>query len=74
MVGFPDKDWDRVVAVFVTGQDWQFNGWKWSKPVELFTKVLGIHVSMDDRVVDPKVLSWNCKILQVGAFLFFSRV
>jgi hypothetical protein len=23
---------------------------------------------MDDRIVDPKVLSWNCKIVQVKKF------
>ena len=39
IVGFEDKDWDRVVAVFATGQDWQFKGWKWDTPVALFAKV-----------------------------------
>lgn len=36
------KDWDRVVAVFATGQAWQFKDWPvgYSNPVELFSKVL----------------------------------
>ena len=35
------KDWDRVVAVFATGQGWQFKDWPvgFSNPVELFSKV-----------------------------------
>ena len=35
------KDWDRVVAVFATGQAWQFKDWPvgYSNPVELFSKV-----------------------------------
>jgi len=31
-----EQDWERVVAVFALGQQWQFKGWKWSEPVELF--------------------------------------
>lgn len=35
------KDWERVVAVFATGQAWQFKDWPpgYSNPVELFSKV-----------------------------------
>lgn len=28
---------DRVCCVFVTGKVWQFKGWKWEKPVDLFS-------------------------------------
>lgn len=34
-------EWDRVIAVFATGQAWQFKKWKWEQPVELFQHVLG---------------------------------
>lgn len=60
----PD-DWGRVVAVFVSGQTWQFKGWKWSSPVDLFKNVLGIYLTFDDRTVDPNVQSWNCKTIKV---------
>ena len=35
------NDWDRVVAVFATGQGWQFKDWPagYSNVVELFSKV-----------------------------------
>lgn len=62
------EDWDRVVAVFVTGQTWQFKKWKYETPVELFQHVLGIHLVSDDRVVDPIINTWNCKILKVNRF------
>lgn len=62
------RDWDRVVAVFALGQPWQFKDWpeKYAKPVELFTRVLGVHLTMDDRAVDANVLSWNCKVLKIN--------
>ncbi len=62
------SEWDRVVAVFATGQLWQFKGWRYSSPVELFHHVLGVHVTMDDRAINTAVQSWNCKVLKVNEF------
>lgn len=31
-------DWDRVVAVFVLGKDWQFKAWPFKDHVEIFNK------------------------------------
>lgn len=30
------EEWSRVSAVFVHGPTWQFKGWKWENPVEIF--------------------------------------
>jgi parafibromin len=60
-----DAEWDLVVAVFATGQAWQFKGWKYSTPVTLFQHVLGVHVCIDSAAVDVNVQSWNCKVLKV---------
>lgn len=60
------EDWEhRVVAVFVSGQVWQFKDWYWSNPAELFQNILGVHLTMDGRVVDSTVQSWNCNVLKV---------
>jgi hypothetical protein len=64
-VRLTDQEWARVVGVFVQGQEWQFKGWKWPTPVELFHNVLGFHLMLDDREADPKILSWNCRVLKV---------
>ena len=57
--------WDRVVAVFVSGQVWQFKGWKWTAPVDIFQNCLGIHLMYADSELNPNIQSWNCKILKV---------
>jgi parafibromin len=31
------EDWRRIVAVFAQGPTWQFKGWKWNKPVHIFS-------------------------------------
>lgn len=32
---FTAEEWSRVVAVVVTGQEWQFKQWKWKSPSEI---------------------------------------
>jgi parafibromin len=60
------QEWEqRVVAVFASGQLWQFKDWRWSSPVDLFQHTLGVHLCMEGRNVDAAVLSWNCKVLKV---------
>jgi parafibromin len=59
-------DWERVVAVFVSGMAWQFKGWKWPNPVDLFKNVMGVYLTFDDRNVDKNVTSWACKTLKVS--------
>lgn len=66
----PD-DWHRVVAVFVSGQTWQFKGWKWSSPVDLLKNVMGVHLTFDDRPIDNSILSWNCKTIKVHFIVLY---
>ncbi|KAI7891633.1 RNA pol II accessory factor, Cdc73 family-domain-containing protein [Mucor mucedo] len=51
---FKQSDWDRVCCVFVAGQLWQFKGWKWEKPVELFSNVKGFYPKWtSDKITAP---------------------
>lgn len=40
------KDWDRIVAVIVLGQDWQFKDWipGFNAPATLFERVFGYYI------------------------------
>jgi parafibromin len=51
--------WDRVVAVFTTGQTWQFKNYKWQQPAELFSHALGIYVGWKGEVVPDTVKGWG---------------
>lgn len=37
-----DKDWDNVVACFITNQSWQFRNFKFKNPIDFFQNVLGM--------------------------------
>jgi parafibromin len=59
---FKTEYWERVVAVFTTGQTWQFRGYKWREPQELFSHVLGIYVGEKGLPVPPDVKSWGSNV------------
>ena len=63
-----DTDWDRVVAVFVSGQAWQFRGWKWTDPVEIFSNVKGFYLKYADVKTDPQIKQWNVTVLEVNRY------
>ncbi|KAK9322915.1 RNA pol II accessory factor, Cdc73 family-domain-containing protein [Lipomyces orientalis] len=62
---FKPDYWDRVVAVFTTGQAWQFKLYKWHNPHELFQKVKGFCVTFSGDPVPESVRAWNVDVVQV---------
>ncbi|GAA5841040.1 hypothetical protein JCM3766R1_006645 [Sporobolomyces carnicolor] len=57
--------WDRVVCVMTTGQEWQFKGYKWSEPKELFHNVKGVYPQWSSDPSNAKVKSWNVAELRI---------
>jgi parafibromin len=56
---FKPDYWNRVVAVFTTGQTWQFRSYRWRDPAELFSNVLGIYVGEKGVPVPEGVKGWG---------------
>ncbi|XP_004297112.1 PREDICTED: parafibromin [Fragaria vesca subsp. vesca] len=62
------EDWDRVVAVFVLGKEWQFKDWPFKDHVEIFNKIMGFFMRFeDDSVESAKIVKqWNVKIISIS--------
>ncbi|EPS28149.1 hypothetical protein PDE_03095 [Penicillium oxalicum 114-2] len=56
---FKPEYWSRLVAVFTTGQTWQFKSYKWSSPPELFKHATGIYVGWRGEDVPSTVKGWG---------------
>ncbi|KAI5299683.1 hypothetical protein KEM56_003041 [Ascosphaera pollenicola] len=56
---FKPDYWNRVVAVFTTGQTWQFKSYKWSSPPELFKHATGIYVGWTGEEIPAQVKAWG---------------
>lgn len=57
--------WDRVVAVFTTGQEWQFKNYKINQPNLLFQKVKGFYVNYSGDSVPNNVKNWNVQVISL---------
>ncbi|KAI7904557.1 RNA pol II accessory factor, Cdc73 family-domain-containing protein [Cokeromyces recurvatus] len=58
VANFKQNDWDRVCCVFVAGQLWQFKGWKWEKPVDLFSHVKGFYPKWSSDKINAPASEW----------------
>ncbi|CRL26631.1 RNA polymerase II accessory factor, Cdc73 [Penicillium camemberti] len=56
---FKPEYWNRLVAVFTTGQTWQFKSYKWSSPPELFKHATGVYVGWRGEDVPSQVKGWG---------------
>jgi parafibromin len=63
---FKPEYWNRVVAVFTTGQTWQFKNYKWSTPNDLFRHTLGIYVGWRGEQPPETIKSWGHRVLASG--------
>lgn len=59
---FKPEYWNRVVAVFVTGQPWQLRQYKWNDAKSLFHNVLGFGLEFKNDPVPETLKQWNVKI------------
>jgi parafibromin len=63
---FKPEYWNRVVAVFTTGQTWQFKNYKWSSPNELFKHAPGVYVGWRGDQPPDSVQGWGHRVLSAG--------
>jgi parafibromin len=61
---FKPEYWNRVAAVFTTGQAWQFKSYKWSRPEELFRHVLGVYVGWRGDQVPESIRHWGPNVVK----------
>lgn len=61
---FQSQDWDNIAAVFTSGMEWQFNGFKYM-PAELFSRTKGYHIKYLDEETPQNIKNWNVKVLNI---------
>lgn len=57
--------WDRVIAIFTTGQTWQFAKFKYPRPEVLFQHYHGFYMGYLGDVVPKQIKDWNVSVLSV---------
>jgi len=60
------EDWDRVVAVFAQGPQWQFKEWPWDgSPNEIFSRIKGFHLKWSGTNLDPNIAKWSVSVIEL---------
>ncbi|KAL7444736.1 hypothetical protein ACHAXH_009459 [Discostella pseudostelligera] len=59
-------EWNKVVAVICQGAAWQFKGWRYSDPVDLFSRTFGFYVGLEGASVPNELRGWNVKTGKVS--------
>ena len=62
---FKPPYWARVVAIFTTGQTWQFKSYKYPNPVDLFAHYPGVYVGWQGEDIPENVQAWGRGVLSV---------
>ncbi len=62
---FKPAYWSRVVAIFTTGQTWQFKSYKYSNPAELFSHYPGLYIGWSNEEPPETVISLGRGVLPV---------
>jgi len=60
------EEWSRVVAVLAQGASWQFKGWQYSDPVDLFSRAFGFYIGLDGASIPDELRNWNVKLGKVS--------
>ncbi|KAI0132080.1 RNA pol II accessory factor, Cdc73 family-domain-containing protein [Xylariales sp. AK1849] len=63
---FKPEYWNRVVAIFTTGQSWQFKSYRWTNPHELFRHIPGVFVGWRHDQPPETVQSWGHRVMATG--------
>jgi hypothetical protein len=64
---FNKNDWKRVVAVFVQGDDWEFNDWPKSENVTtILQKVKGYYMKYNNNPTNKNIKKWNVQTLEIS--------
>ncbi|AMD19970.1 HCL181Cp [Eremothecium sinecaudum] len=57
--------WNRVVGIFTTGHEWQFNNYQWSNPADLFQRCRGYYFHFAGDVIPKNVNQWNVQKIEL---------
>ncbi len=60
---FTPADWDRVVAVFTNGKEWEFKDWKLGDPATMFHRVSGFYLAFKGEAIPASITNWKVTVL-----------
>jgi hypothetical protein len=60
---FAPADWERVIAIFTNGKEWEFKDWKLGDPATMFHRVSGFYLAFKGEAVPANITNWKVTTL-----------
>ncbi len=60
---FTPADWERVVAIFTNGKEWEFKDWKLGDPATMFHRVSGFYLAFKGEAIPANITNWKVTVL-----------
>ncbi|KAJ9097174.1 hypothetical protein QFC21_004843 [Naganishia friedmannii] len=68
LTGGGPEAWDRVLCVFTTGQAWQFKGYRWTDPKDLFQHLRGVYFQFSNDQPHVSIKDWKVTTFKIDPY------
>ncbi|KAK9172938.1 RNA pol II accessory factor, Cdc73 family protein [Cryptosporidium meleagridis] len=65
-LNFRKRDWYSLIAVFLTGAEWQLQSFPFKTIQDIFTMVKGYHVTYDSEPIPDNIRKWNVDVVRIN--------
>ncbi|OII72024.1 uncharacterized protein cubi_01357 [Cryptosporidium ubiquitum] len=65
-LNFRKRDWYSLIAVFLTGAEWQLQSFPFKTIQDIFTMVKGYHVTYDSEPIPENIRKWNVDVVRIN--------
>ncbi|KAF7459352.1 CDC73-domain-containing protein [Cryptosporidium felis] len=65
-LNFRKRDWYSLIAVFLTGAEWQLQSFPFRTIQDIFTMVKGYHITYDSEPIPENIRKWNVDVVRIN--------
>lgn len=65
-LNFRKRDWYSLIAVFLTGAEWQLQSFPFKTTQDIFTMVKGYHITYDSEPIPENIRRWNVDVVRIN--------
>ncbi|KAH8738951.1 hypothetical protein FG386_000817 [Cryptosporidium ryanae] len=65
-LNFRKRDWYSLIAVFLTGAEWQLQSFPFRSIPDIFTMIKGYHITYDSEPIPENIRKWNVDVVRIN--------
>ncbi|KAK6589761.1 hypothetical protein RS030_1160 [Cryptosporidium xiaoi] len=65
-LNFRKRDWYSLIAVFLTGAEWQLQSFPFRSISDIFTMIKGYHITYDSEPIPENIRKWNVDVVRIN--------